>query len=146
MAPNVARLRTHGGTGELLFRLGHSYVIAPFRDGGLPSAFAVTTTFYQYSILDYGGDEVVIYDWDPDGPSPVRTPHLHVPAAGSIILGQRPRSPLTNQRTFLGNFHLPTGPIFLEDIVEMLIREFQVVPRRQNWESVLAANRAAGTA
>jgi hypothetical protein len=139
--PNLARLRTHGGIGELLFRFGHSYVVAPSRDGGTRDAFVVNTTFYQYRILDYGGDEVVVYDWDPDGPSPVRTPHLHVPAAGSIILKQRTGSPLAQQRTFLGSLHLPTGAIVLEDIVELLIREFQVVPRRTDWEAVLAANR-----
>jgi hypothetical protein len=140
--PNTALLATHGGTGELRVDFAHLYSVV--REPGFdPSGgFTASTTFYQYIVLDYSGTEIVVYDWAPSGPSPVRTPHLHVPAAGSIVMAQRANSPLAAQKTFLGSLHLPTGSVVVEDIVELLIREFQVVPRRVDWEEVLAAGRA----
>jgi hypothetical protein len=139
--PNVARLSTYGGTGEILFRLAHRYVIVRAPESGRRRGFEIAITFYQYRILDIGEHEIIVYDWDPVGPSDVRTPHLHVPAAGSIILEQRVGSPLASRKTYLGSLHLPTGQIEIEDIVELLIREFQVVPHRHDWQEVLAANR-----
>jgi hypothetical protein len=139
---NMARLKTHGGVGELLLELAHLYAVAGTPDSSRRDMFEVVTSYYQYKILDFERNEIVVYDWAPFGPSPVRTPHLHIPAAGSISLKQRAGSALANQKTFLGSLHLPTGYIVLEDIVELLIREFQVVPRRTDWEAVLAANRA----
>jgi hypothetical protein len=139
---NVARLKTHGGVGELLLELAHLYAVAGTPDSARRGMFEVVTSYYQYKILDFGRNEIVVYDWAPFGPSPVLTPHLHVPAAGSILLKQRAGSPLANQKTFLGSLHFPTGYIAIEDIVELLIREFQVVPRRADWEEVLAAGRA----
>lgn len=142
---NFARLATHGGIGELHFAFAHQYRVVRRPMSQARTTFAVSTSFYQYRALDREESEILIYDWAPNGPSPVRTPHLHVPAAGSIILAQRTDSPLAHKRTFLGSLHLPTGQIVLEDIVELLIREFQVVPRHPDWEEVLAAGRAATT-
>lgn len=140
-APNVARLRTHGGAGEIYFAFSHLYEVVAVSGAARRASFAVQTTFYQFAILDYEENEIVVYDWAPTGPSPVRTPHLHVPAAGSIVLKQRAGSPLAQRRTFLGSLHLPTGRIALEDIVVLLIREFAAVPRRSDWDEVLTANR-----
>ena len=140
---NVARLTTHGGVGELLFRVAHLFTVAHVPDGERRGLFEVRTSFYQYKILDREEREIIVYDWAPSGSSPVRTPHLHVPAAGSIVLRQRAASPLENQKTFLGNLHLPTGRILLDDIVELLIREFRVDPLRGDWEDILRENREA---
>lgn len=145
--PNVMRLNTYGGIGELGFGFTYLYTIVRIPIPRGRSWFRVDATFYQYRIFDLGLSEIVVYDWAPAGPSSVRTPHLHVPAAGSIILGQRAGSPLKDQKTFLGNLHLPTGHVTLENIVGLLIREFQVVPRRDDWIDILAANHEApGTA
>jgi hypothetical protein len=141
--PNVARLRTDGAAGELRFRFAHLYNVVHVPDDAQRGPYEVSTSFYQYAILDFGENEVVIYDWAPHGRSPVRTPHLHVPMAGSAVLQQRQGSPLENQKTYLGSLHFPTGRIFLEDIVELLIREFRVDPRRDDWEEILEENRAA---
>ena len=141
--PNVARLRTHGGAGELRFRFAHLYTVVHVPDAAQRGPYKVSTSFYQYAILDYRENEVVVYDWAPQGMSPVRTPHLHVPMAGSTILQQRQGSPLENQKTYLGSLHFPTGRIFLEDIVELLIHEFRVDPRRDDWEEILKDNREA---
>jgi hypothetical protein len=142
-APNVARLTTHGGVGELRFRFAHLYTVVQAPDDAQrgPSPYVVSTSFYQYTILDYEENEVVVYDWAPEGTSPVQTPHVHVPIAGSTVLRQRHRSPLETQKTYLGNLHFPTGRIVLEDIIELLIREFRVDPRRDDWEAILKHNR-----
>jgi hypothetical protein len=39
----------------------------------------------------------------------------------------------------IGSIHFPTPHMVVEDIVELLIREFQVDPLRANWEEVLNA-------
>ena len=139
--PNVARLSTHGGVGELLFRFAHLYTVVHLPDDAQREPFKVSTSFYQYKILDREENEVVVYDWAPAGASHVRIPHLHVPIAGSIVLKQQEGSPLEGQKTYLGRLHFPTERIFLEDIVELLIREFRVDPRRDDWEEVLKDNR-----
>jgi len=141
--PNVARLRTRGGVGELRFRFAHRYRVDHVPDDPQRGPFNVRTSFYQYMILDYEGDEIVVYDWAPEGVSPVRTPHLHLPMAGSIRLKQRPGASVESQKTFLGKLHFPTGQIVLEAIVELLIREFDVVPLRGDWAEVLRENRDA---
>lgn len=102
-------------------------------------AFDARITRYRYAIYDIADRELVIYDWHPVGPSPAITPHLHLPAAGSIILAQRPGSPLDGVRTQLGSLHFPTGHTGTATIVDMLIREFRVDPIRSDWERVLQA-------
>jgi hypothetical protein len=142
-APNVARLTTHGGVGELRFRFAHLYTVVQAPDDAQrgPSPYVVSTSFYQYTILDYEENEGVVYDWAPEGTSPVQTSHVHAPIAGSTVLRQRHGSPLETQKTYLGNLHFPTGRIVLEDIIELLIREFRVDPRRDDWEAILKHNR-----
>jgi hypothetical protein len=141
--PNIIRLATHGGVGELLFRFAHLYNVVQIPGAMSRARFDVRTSFYQYRILDVAEKEIVVYDWAPVGRSPVRTPHLHIPAAGSIVLAQRAGSRPTARKTYLGDLHFPTGHILLEDIVELLIREFGVGSRRADWEEVLRSNREA---
>lgn len=103
-------------------------------------AFVARVARYQFLLGDIGGRELVIYDWHPTGPSPVTTPHLHVPAAGAVTLAQRSGTPRADARTYLGSLHsLPTGQIRLTMIVERLIREFRADPVRPDWEQVLRA-------
>jgi hypothetical protein len=35
--------------------------------------------------------------------------------------------------------HLPTGPVSLADVVRLLIMEFDVAPRRPDWQAILRA-------
>lgn len=56
---------------------------------------------------------------------------------------QRPSSPREGARTHLGKVHFPTRHIFLEDIAELLIRDFAVVPARSVWQTVIQRNREA---
>jgi hypothetical protein len=66
---------------------------------------------------------------------------MHIPAAGSVILPQRAGSRLVVRKTYLDDIHFPTGRIAIEDIAELLIREFQVDARRDDWPAVLTMNR-----
>ncbi|MEZ4563760.1 MAG: hypothetical protein R2853_13590 [Thermomicrobiales bacterium] len=133
--PNQFRLTTHGGVGELDVRIALNYVVEVV---GV-QAFAARTTSYQYVASDIAGQQLVIYDWHPTGRSPVISPHLHIPAARTVVLEQREGSPRAGARTHLGTLHFPTGPIGTATVVDMLIREFGVDPVRKDWERVLGA-------
>jgi hypothetical protein len=141
--PGRIRLLTHNGQGELLFRLVHEFTMDHVPNDVVRGPFKVKSSFYQYRILDYEDNEIIVYDWHPSGASSVTTPHLHVSAARSVVLKQRVGSQLAGQKTYLGNFHLPTARVFLEDVVELLIREFIVDPLRSDWEAILQDNREA---
>jgi hypothetical protein len=132
---NQLRLSTRGGVGELAVRIALKYLVEVTN----VQAFAARTTSYRYLVSDIAGQDLVAYDWHPTGSSRVITPHLHVPAAGSVILAQRPGSRLEGAKTHLGAMHLPTGPISLAVFVSLLITEFQVDPIRSDWERVLEA-------
>jgi hypothetical protein len=66
-----------------------------------------------------------------------------VHGAESVALEQRPGSPRAGAKTHLGKVHFPTARSFLEDIAELLIRDFAVVPARPDWQAVLQENREA---
>jgi hypothetical protein len=66
-----------------------------------------------------------------------------VPAAAPLVLPQRPNSAMARRPTYLNQLHLLTGRIVIEDIVEVLIREFAVVPLRTDWERILDDGRAS---
>ncbi|MCA9880754.1 MAG: hypothetical protein KC442_23315 [Thermomicrobiales bacterium] len=133
--PNQFRLTTHGGVGELDVRIALNYVVEVV---GV-QAFAARTTSYQYVASDIAGQQLVIYDWHPTGRSPVISPHLHIPAARTVVLEQREGSPRAGARTHPGALHFPTGPARTATGVDMLIREFGVDPVRKDWERVLGA-------
>ncbi len=87
--------------------------------------WTVDVVNYQYAVFDTNDREVLAYHWHPVGQSPVVTPHLHI---GHGAMAGRPE---------IGNAHLPTGHVSTIEILRMLIRDFAVVPRRRDWESVL---------
>ncbi len=138
-----ARVRTHGGEGELLLRFAHLYRVVHVPGDQQCGPYKVSSSFYRYDILDRDEDEVVVFHWEPEGRSPVRTPHLHLPAATPIVLPQRGGSGVAGAKTHLGKLHLPTGRILIEDVVELLIREFGAVPLNENWAAILEKNREA---
>ncbi len=85
----------------------------------------VMGTGYRYAIIDADGRDVLEYHWHPVGQSPIVTPHLHI---GHGAMAARPE---------IGDTHLPTGHVSISDILRMLIRDFFVTHRRDDWESVL---------
>lgn len=138
-----ARIRTHGGEGELLFRFAHAYRVVQLPEVSDRNRYAVRTASYRYDILDRDEGEVVVFHWEPEGRGSVRTPHLHLSAAAPIVLPQHPGSRIADRKTHLNRLHLPTGQILVEDVVELLIRDFRAVPLRADWAAVLARSRAA---
>ena len=104
--------------------------------------FAVLLSSYAYQVLTNDGAEILVFHWHPEDPwrpngkSEVRFPHLHPPQAlPTIDLG--PRFPPVAMR----GMHIPTGSIEIEDVVELLIREFDIAPLREDWRAVLAMGR-----
>jgi len=84
--PNTARLPTHDGNGEILFRFAHQYRIERFEDPpDTPEEqrrgpFKARSAYYRYDILDRTEQEIVVFHWEPDGrrrwrrrPSPFRS-------------------------------------------------------------------------
>jgi hypothetical protein len=83
----------------------------------------VQTVGYIFAVLE--GDrhtELFSYHWDADGAVPI--PHPHLPVAANA------------KRRRIGKFHFPTGPIMLQQVLWVLIRDFKVTPRRPDWERV----------
>lgn len=109
------------------------YQIVPARIHS-QNGFLVSTSAYRYHILDRDGREILAYHCHPDGVSSVTEPHLHL--SGRL-------SPLdTGPRDIPVRFdemHLPTGMVTLAQVVRLLITEFGVEPRRDDWEAVLSS-------
>ncbi len=79
----------------------------------------VSTTAYQYR-LDGERGEVLSWHWHPA--AGVSYPHVHV--SGDV-------SPLTRR------MHLPTGRVSIESVLRLLLAEWGVPPRRDDWSQVL---------
>jgi len=124
--PEAARLN---GRPDLYLSFEQQYRIIEDPKNG---PYRVTTRYYSYAIETQDAEEVVGYHWHPDGQSPVRFPHLHLGRAAQIGM------PEINRKA-----HFPTGRVAFEDIVELLVGTFGVRPRRNPWQAVIAATRAA---
>lgn len=84
---------------------------------------------YNYRIEASPNIELLAYHWHPFGFSDQRNPHLHVSHSfDSISLGAPPLSAM----------HLPTGIVELPSIIRLLIEEFGIEPRREDWRDVLS--------
>ena len=118
------------------------YAIATVTHLDGQSFSAVRASYYSYGVLDGEEREILAYQWHPDGPSPVRFPHLHATAAPAILLAERAAPRSEPRSVALGRMHLRTGPVILEDVVELLITEFDVAPRRRDRSDVLSENRS----
>jgi hypothetical protein len=141
--PGRILLSTFGGEGDIYLKVAHAFFIRHVPDDPIRGPFKVSSSFYQYILLDYGGGEVLTYDWHPAGKGAHLAPHLHVSASGSIYLEERDGSARQGRKTHLGSFHLPTGRVLLEDIIQLLIEEFKVNPLRRDWQAILDDNREA---
>jgi hypothetical protein len=93
----------------------------------------VSTRKYMYHVVTDDHTEVILFHWHPDTSS--RTyPHIHL---GS--------SQLLPTAVVGHGDHIPTGRLSFELVLTYLISEQGVVPRRGDWEKVLAENNAAFT-
>lgn len=97
-----------------------------FQDSAGDQLWKIQTRGYIYTVYDCQNDapcEIVAYHWHPQ--SPITTPHVHFKSGGVHI----------------GRAHLPTGRISIESVVEFLIRDLGVKPKRQDWEDIVTRNR-----
>lgn len=141
-AEDPAPLRSQFGQRDLLPRAALRYTIGfvPGVDQG--ERYRVEPLAYSYGILDGEDREIVLFHWHPSGMSDVLTRHLHVPCVGKVALGTLSGKGNRERSVDVGRMHVPTGYISMEDVVELLVNEFDVEPRRPDWLDVLTANRA----
>jgi hypothetical protein len=91
---------------------------------------------YVCRLLDAEGAEIIAYHWHSEGISHVRDPHLHLSSQlEPIRLGRG------DDTAPLGAMHIPTGFVPLADVVRLLIDEFGIEPRRDDWPTILAERR-----
>lgn len=105
----------------------HYQVFAEHHD---PRQYRVVTVGYRYAISTAQQREIIAFHWHPGRRSHEQGPHLHV---GSAIVNP---DALDFGRS-ISRYHIPTGHMTLARIVRMMITEFQVVPNRQDWETVV---------
>lgn len=132
------------GRPDLFLELTHKYTIVHVPDDDERGPYKVQTSRYSYEVFDHDDQEILLYHWHPQGVSNIRHPHLHVPCAQPLNL-PRPRTE-EKRRVYIGNAHLPTSRVLLEDIIEVLIRDFGVAPLpqfRDSWETLFRDNREA---
>jgi hypothetical protein len=99
--------------------------IVPHGDGYLH----LQTAAYSYWLFDRAGNELMLFQWDPDGAGHVATPHLHIRALTRLSdahLPDEPSAKLLMQR--LARAHVPTGPITLAQVLRMAIDDLGVEP------------------
>lgn len=119
------------------------YTIGFVPDVDQGESYRLEPLAYSYGILDAKDREILLFHWHPSGMSDVFTPHLHMPCVGKVALGTLSGKENRGRSVDLGRMHVPTGYISIEDVVELLVDEFDVAPRRPDWLDILTANRAA---
>jgi len=96
--------------------------------------WSVETTAYSYWLEDEDQQELLLFQWVPNGSSPVRSPHLHIGA-----LAHRSLPPDLRQRFgLLAGAHLPTGYITVAEVLAMAIRDLGIEALRDDYEGRLA--------
>jgi hypothetical protein len=106
--------------------------------GGQRTLQNVRLVSYEYRLLDLDQREIIAFHWHPTGLSNVTDPHLHLSSRLNPIEMGRNQEPLD-----LVDMHIPTGFVTLEDVVRLLISEFGIAPRRDDWGDLLRENRMA---
>lgn|GEM_PF-3551912 len=117
-------LKTNDGS-QLFIIVTQVFVVNPIQDQ--THQFKVSTREYSYRLVDQqnvNANDIVSYHWHPHD-SDLRDPHLHI--------GQIPR------------IHFPTSRVCLEDFVLMLIKYYEVKPRKRHseYKSILNKNKSA---
>lgn len=86
---------------------------------------------YAYTFATHHEAEILAFHWHPSGFSPNTFPHVHIGSA--MIATDAPVRPRDFHRA-----HIPTGQVFIEDVVRFAIAELGVTPLRNDWDAVLA--------
>lgn len=96
-----------------------------YQQNYLVAESGVETIGYIYTVLDDRSQQVLNYHWHPGGRSRIVTPHLHLKQGARVSLAE------------VRDAHLPTGQVTLSAFLEFLIHDFNVVPLRDDWQSVM---------
>jgi hypothetical protein len=115
-----------GRNRRIALNLIQQYRVIP-TDNQERGAWKVQTVGYFYTLLEPTPphDEIVAYHWHPESRSAVRYPHFHISSGSSV------------RRADIRKAHFPTGRIAIEQVLRLVITEFDVQPLRNDWESVL---------
>ena len=116
---DVVRLERNRGRLPIFFLLSQGYTLDREANG----LWSARTTRWVYQVKNAERRELFAYHWHPIGRSHVTTPHLHISGR--------------TEPSELAQAHYPTGPVTLADVVRLLIADFQVRPRRTDWQRIL---------
>lgn len=128
----VVQLQRTDGLGRLLFEARLDYSI-----DGVDTEFLITLAGYRFAVQEPDGREILAFHWHPDGPSPIRHPHLHLSSRIPEIRLGRAESVLS-----LSDLHVPTGPVSFPAAIAFVIEELGVSPRRFDWKRVVDRSEA----
>lgn len=122
-----------GGPSGLFLDVAHVFAIVEAERIRLRQQWRATTRMYEYRILDYHLEELLVYHWQPgvdfEGPD---HPHLHISAALNAQVDA-----VAHRNIDLDKLHVATGRVSLEAIIRTSITEFKVAPQRHDWRETL---------
>ena len=104
--------------------------------GRTRGGWEATIAAYSFELSTNDGHELVAYHWNSVTRVGVPYPHIHI---GRSLAHPALPSPFRRQISQLSKAHLPTGFISLAQLLETLVIDLDVVPRRNDWSEVLAA-------
>lgn len=91
-----------------------------------PRSFRLHTVAYSYALEDANTTrELFAYHWHPETRDSVSFPHLHIASASGQLRPEYARA------------HFNTGRVTLEEVLQLIVRDFGVQPVRSDWETVL---------
>lgn len=120
--PPAVKLRCRSGSALFLRSTIRFEYVADNRFS--PVERKVSTKYYAHTVGTSDCLSPQLYSWEW---STTETPHLHVHRGDPEFRG-------------LGKLHIPTGRVYFEDVLRFLLAEHEVVPKRSDWEEVIARN------
>jgi hypothetical protein len=122
-----------GGPSGLLLDIFHAFTVVEVPGNPLSRRWRTTTLMYEYRVLDHHHRELLVYHWQPGssylGPD---HPHLHVSASLRSQVNAH-----DTREIGLDRLHLPTGRVTFEAVIRMLVTDFGIAPRRNDWQATL---------
>ncbi len=142
--PVPVTARSTIGHERLWLSVVHAYRIVRETERGW---WKIHTAAYQYALDDPDGREILAYHWHPHIED-IPYPHLHV-GHGAVRrdIGAGIQLPVSQNALHrkLAGAHLPTRRIALEDVLRLLIEQFDVWPARTDWNLTLRRARKSFT-
>jgi hypothetical protein len=95
---------------------------------GARGPWKVQTAAYYYTIGEAGDREreIFAYHWHPARPNPITFPHFHIYHGAEV------------GRDDIRKAHFPTGRVAFEDVLRLMITQFGVEPRRDDWDAIFS--------